>query len=117
MKNLPKCIDCGKKLSDYRNKRCSHCSKLDINNGNFKDGVYSKKLYCKDCGKKLSNNRVKRCCRCNVINVWKNNRNKMSSCILEGLQLKPNKPEKILKDILPENLEMKRYSLANCSIQ
>ena len=37
--NKPKCINCDKELSDYRAKRCSHCSKIGKNNNNFIDGT------------------------------------------------------------------------------
>jgi 5-methylcytosine-specific restriction endonuclease McrA len=35
---LPKCIDCGKKLSSRKNKRCRKCSNTGRNNGNYKHG-------------------------------------------------------------------------------
>ena len=34
----PTCKNCGKQLSDYRAKRCSHCSKIGNLNINFVDG-------------------------------------------------------------------------------
>lgn len=34
---LPKCLDCGKKLSNYYSKRCKSCSKKGNKNPNYKN--------------------------------------------------------------------------------
>jgi hypothetical protein len=73
---LPKCKDCGKKLSNYYTKRCISCEtkrkwefgilniKLGIDASNYKDGRTNKKYYCVDCNKELSSYQAKRCIKC-----------------------------------------------------
>jgi hypothetical protein len=68
---FPKCINCGKKLSDRRSKRCKSCNAkylceigkicLGIKgkaNGSFIDGRTNKKYYCEICKKKIHKNTV-----------------------------------------------------------
>lgn len=48
---LPKCLDCGKELINYRSKRCYSCSKKGDLNPKFK--YYNKTVFCIVCNKKL----------------------------------------------------------------
>lgn len=67
------CLDCYKKVSDYRVKRCRSCAakdimkkrnlkginnpmfgRLGVKNPNYKDGRCLIKHLCKDCGKEIS---------------------------------------------------------------
>ena len=45
---LPKCLDCGKELSNYNNKECSNCCRMTgKRNGNWKEGVTSIDKLCR----------------------------------------------------------------------
>lgn len=55
MKNFPSCKNCGKKLTDYRNRYCIKCFQLGNRNPLWQNGISLKKYYCKKCGKLLSN--------------------------------------------------------------
>lgn len=67
---LPRCVDCGKELSDYTSKRCIKCYKkyaVGKHAPSFKDGNTLKKHYCKDCKKELVNPNAKRCNHCHMM--------------------------------------------------
>lgn len=63
----PKCIDCGKQLTNYKTIRCIKCvigTKGGKNNPAYIDGRTMEKYYCVDCGKETSNWTAKRCQSC-----------------------------------------------------
>lgn len=83
--SLPKCIDCGKPLNNYKAIRChKHASENAWKNKEYRKLITSKS-----------------------IQQWKNNdiRNKNSKAIRLALQITPNKPEtqlgKILEELFP----------------
>jgi very-short-patch-repair endonuclease len=100
---LPKCIDCGKQLSNYIALRCDYCNnkyQQDKNHPNYKDGRTKKIYFCVDCNKTITWqtwwNGNRRCMHCSGVILWKNK-------IFRKKLLKnsnPNKPEKALNDIL-----------------
>ena len=93
---MNKCIDCNKKVSDYRIKRCRKCadkqhSKImtGIKNPAYKSGLPK----CKDCGKELGSYTAIRCQDCYHKYVE-------SSDILKGRKIEWN--NKISKTMLSE---------------
>ena len=63
-KGKPKCLDCGKQLTDYRSKRCESCANKGQLNGYYKQGLPK----CKICGKELKRYEASYCKIC----MWKN---------------------------------------------
>lgn len=60
-----KCINCEKKLSDNRAKRCNKCFQLDILNPNYVNGKTNKKHFCIKCGKSITYNaKTNMCLKC-----------------------------------------------------
>jgi len=116
-----KCIICQKIITN-RAKRCKkhfyhHLSRLakirlknPKNNPNYKDGRSIKIYYCKKCAKKITWQsgfyKKQLCLSCEVKRrkLWQNPlyRYKTVKAILKGLQIKPNKPEKLLSKLLPK---------------
>jgi len=122
------CIDCGKSIDKQgRSKRCPKCYHKNRKNksinhskkckcaickakrgeykGNrfgFIDGRTLKKYYCIDCNKKISNYQHKRCPSCSNIYRWKNDnfKDKTLKAMLLSRLIKPNKPEKVLRNLL-----------------
>lgn len=72
---LPKCLDCGKLLSNYLAKRCFKCyliwRALPNNHPSITHGKTLKYHYCPDCQKQLSDYRAKRCKSCTITNAFK----------------------------------------------
>lgn len=105
------CIGCGKRLVSKKQKRCKTChTKLQRKN--------KLKVCCVVCGKTLKtrDKNTKRCWKCyiktkevsketkkkyrnHMKKQWKINKNEIVKKIMKGLQLKPNKPEKILSQL------------------
>lgn len=102
------CIDCNKSISDYK-KRCKSCE----NKRRIKIGILSQKgrslseeikNKIKLSVRKTTNSIAYRKKRSNIaLKLWqnKNYRNKVIRNTFKALQLKPNKPEKIIKLLLP----------------
>ena len=115
MLEISKIINCGhetirRRLTKYnikiKSNRESHIGKyIGKNCPNFKDGRCSKPNFCIDCGKKLSRHDAERCrsCATKITNKkrWqdKNFREKMLNIFIKSRQIKPNKPEKLLKKL------------------
>jgi hypothetical protein len=60
---LPKCVDCGTELKDYRSKKCRSCNKKG--NQNVKGKSWGKKRYCIVCGRRISyGSKLGRCKSC-----------------------------------------------------
>lgn len=49
---LPNCLDCNKKLTDYRCKRCKKCANTKENNPYWKGGVRKKQIVNKESHRK-----------------------------------------------------------------
>jgi len=95
----PKCIDCGKQLVKYKAKRCLSCANRIKNKGRKR--CFRKLPKCINCNKQLSKYKSIRCGSCSKINFWKIvDKNKIMKLIFQGLKLKPNKPEKLLNNLL-----------------
>lgn len=80
----PNCIDCGKKLSNYHNKRCRNCLlkfQKGENNPNWRNGATKAK--CLDCGKSISkyHKRCKSCSRKKELSPhWKGGKLRCIDC-------------------------------------
>ena len=64
---LPKCINCNKKLSDYKCKKCRNCFLQTLKkegNPAWKGGWENKLPNCINCNKKLTKFEYKRCKKC-----------------------------------------------------
>ena len=59
----PLCLDCGKELSQYTNKRCMKCEYLNRHGKNH--FAWREKHGCIDCGKVFNSHRSIRCMKCN----------------------------------------------------
>jgi len=106
---LPDCEVCDKKLSRTDAKMCKKCQLQTMkgeDNPNFKGGNSYKKHKCIDCGNKISvtnfYNGQHRCKSCGAKHRLSTPeaRNKQWNAIRKALNLKPNKPEKLLNKIL-----------------
>jgi G:T-mismatch repair DNA endonuclease (very short patch repair protein) len=116
------CIDCGKEINSYLSIRCQKCNLIKLHNSNkgikresrkgilsygYKDGHCITQYYCKICKKKICWQTkiygTGLCKSCSRKKNWKDidYRNKITKNALLGLQLKPNNPERILINILP----------------
>lgn len=85
-KGKPHCLDCNKKLTNYRSRRCEICfsdnrkgkprtgkPRLGKNAPCYKDGRTLKTYFCRDCSKRVSCYKTKRCYKCwSKYNVGKN---------------------------------------------
>jgi very-short-patch-repair endonuclease len=104
------CEGCGKKISDYRHKRCRKCfGKIcsDLFTGRFNPKALTRqKYYCILCGKKITWNTYlcggKHCHSCDTKLRFKNEeyRNRVIEAQRKGMVIRPNKPEKILSVLL-----------------
>jgi G:T-mismatch repair DNA endonuclease (very short patch repair protein) len=101
-KGLPKCIDCGKEVSNYNNKRCAKCNYIYYSGEKHPNYIESAHSNCIDCGKELKNYYAKRCSKHAQIKLWKNIKHKEKMVLLSrrGMHLKPNKPETVLGNLL-----------------
>jgi len=113
------CINCDKEISIsagiYGQKRCRKCTNKEHsikisgkNSGRYKDGRCSKTYYCKEpnCNNKIHYTNWlqgnKRCYSCAMKLKWQNDeyKDRVIKNLFKGLNLKPNKPEKLLNKIL-----------------
>jgi len=109
----PKCIDCGKRLSNNGYRYCKKCY-LTKHFG-LKDGKWLKNYYCIDCKKKLIRYKAKRCKSCET-----KRKHKVGIINVKGRN-NPNWINGISKSLYPSkfNRELKKYILKrdNCICQ
>jgi hypothetical protein len=116
------CIDCNKKLGNYRSTRCFSCeakrrhkegifNSIGENNPNWQGKNYHASHYCKDCGKKVSKTsyygfgRCKQCC----------NKGKLNGNYIDGSSYEDYPAE--FTESLKESIRKRdEYTCQNCDM-